>query len=253
MDPKIHVLILNWNGSKYLDKCINSIRQNNYSNYDITIIDNNSNDNSLEKIKKLGISLISHPQNYKYAKGYNEAIFNFKNDDSDYYLLLNNDIICDSNLINSFIEGINNYGSNCIMGAKIFDAKNKDRIWYAGGKFGFFNFFVSHYGIRKKNSIQYDNDYKTSYITGCCLLISKENFHKLKGFNESFNMYGEDVDLCIRAQNLGMKCYYISNSKLWHNISSSYGGHYSLSKHFSKFNSFLKLIIKHPKKIIFGR
>jgi len=150
MNPKIHILILNWNGSKYLDNCINSIRENNYSNYDITIIDNNSTDNSLEKIKKLGIPFISHPRNYKYAKGYNEAIFNIKNDNSDYYLLLNNDIICDSNLINSFIEGINNYGSNCIMGAKIFDANNKDRIWYAGGKFGFFDFLSLIMELEKK-------------------------------------------------------------------------------------------------------
>ena len=72
MGPKIHVLILNWNGSKYLDKCINSIKENNYSNYDVTIIDNNSTDNSLEIIKKLDIPFISHARNYKYAKGYNE-------------------------------------------------------------------------------------------------------------------------------------------------------------------------------------
>ena len=72
-------------------------------------------------------------------------------------------------------------------------------------------------------------------------------------FDENFNMYGEDVDLCIRGQKLGMESYYISNSKLWHSVSSSYGGHYSLSKHFSKLNSLLKLIIKYPKKIIFGK
>jgi len=252
MNPKIHVLVLNWNGSKYLDKCIHSIKKNNYSNYDITVIDNNSTDDSLSKIKKFNIPIVSHSYNYKYAKGYNKAIFNFDNDNSDYYLLLNNDVICDSNLISSFVKGINNYGSNCIMGAKIFDANNRDKIWYAGGKFGFFNFFVSHYGIRKKNSIKYDKDYKTSYITGCCLLISKENFYKLNGFNEKFNMYGEDVDLSIRAQNAGLDCYYIHKARLWHYISSSYGGSYSLSKNISKISSLFKLILKYPKKIFFN-
>ena len=252
MNPKIHVLVLNWNGSQYLDQCLDSIRKNNYSNYDITVIDNNSSDDSLSKIKKFNIPIVSHSYNYKYAKGYNKAIFNFDNDDSDYYLLLNNDVICDSNLISSFVEGINNYGSNCIMGAKIFDANNRDKIWYAGGKFGFFNFFVSHYGIRKKNSIKYDKDYKTGYITGCCLLISKENFYNLKGFNENFNMYGEDVDLSIRAQNIGIDCYYIYKAELWHYISSSYGGSYSLSKNIQKFNSLFKLILKYPKKLLFN-
>ena len=65
-------------------------------------------------------------------------------------------------------------------------------------------------------------------------------------------MYGEDVDLSIRAQNIGLKCYYISQAKLWHNVSASYGGNYSLSKNISKITSLLKLMIKYPKKIILG-
>ena len=50
MNPKIHVLVLNWNGSKYIEQCIDSIIKNNYPNYSLTIIDNNSNDDSLSKI-----------------------------------------------------------------------------------------------------------------------------------------------------------------------------------------------------------
>ena len=252
MHPKIHVLILNWNGSKYLSDSIESIKNNNYSNFKITVIDNNSDDDSLLKIKNENINIISHSSNYKYAKGYNKAIFELKNDDSDYYLLLNNDTISDKNLLESFAKAIKEYGTNCIMGAKILYAKNKNQIWYAGGKFGFFNFFVSHHGIRNINSSYYDKDCITDYITGCCLLISKNNFHQLKGFDENFNMYGEDVDLSIRAQNIGLKCYYISQAKLWHNVSASYGGNYSLSKNISKITSLLKLMIKYPKKIILG-
>jgi len=65
-------------------------------------------------------------------------------------------------------------------------------------------------------------------------------------------MYGEDVDLCIRAQNIGINCYYINKAQLWHYISSSYGGSYSLSKNIQKFNSLFKLILKYPKKLFFN-
>ena len=253
MNPKIHIFILNWNGQAYLSECLDSVKKIDYSNYKITVIDNNSNDQSIFNINDSNINIISHNQNYKYAKGYNKAIFSLEDDDSDYYLLLNNDTVCDKNILSSFVNGIKFYGSHHIFGAKILYKNKKNVIWYAGGKFGFFNFFISHQGIRNLDNKKFNSNYETDYVTGCCLFISKNKFIELKGFDESFNMYGEDVDLCIRAQNLGMKCYYISNSKLWHNISSSYGGHYSLSKHISKFNSFLKLIIKHPKKIIFGR
>lgn len=252
MNPKIHVMILNWNGSKYLSEAVQSIKNNSYSNFKITVIDNNSNDDSLLKIKNENINIISHLHNYKYAKGYNKAIFELENDDSDYYLLLNNDTISDKYLLDSFAKAISKYGDNYIMGAKILYTKNKNKIWYAGGKFGFLNLFVSHNGIRKTDNSIYDNDCLTDYITGCCLLISKKNINQLKGFDESFNMYGEDVDLSIRAQNIGIKCYYISQAKLWHHVSASYGGNYNLSKNISKITSLLKLIIKYPKKIILG-
>ena len=252
MNPKIHILILNWNGEKYLSECINSVKNINYSNYKITVIDNKSSDQSIPKLKNENINIISHSKNYKYAKGYNEAIFSFKNDDSDYYLLLNNDTICDSNILTSFISAIKTYGPNHIFGPKILYENKKNMIWYAGGKFGFFNLFISHQGIRKIDCNKFNFSNETDYITGCCLFISKQNFIKLKGFDESFNMYGEDVELCIRAKKNGMKCYYIPDAKLWHRVSSSYGGHYSFSKHVNKFSSLLKLIIKYPKQIILG-
>ena len=78
-------------------------------------------------------------------------------------------------------------------------------IWYAGGKFGFFNLFISHRGIRKFDRDKFNSNCKTNYITGCCLFISKKSFVKLNGFDESFDMYGEDVDLCIRAKKEGIK------------------------------------------------
>ena len=89
MNPKIHILILNWNGKNCLTECINSVKKIDYSNYIITVIDNNSTDDSISSIKYSNINIISHSKNYKYAKGYNKAIFSLKNDDSDYYLLLN--------------------------------------------------------------------------------------------------------------------------------------------------------------------
>ncbi len=252
MNPKVNILILNWNGSKYLVDLIQSIKANHYTNYKITLIDNNSTDNSLNKIKNEKLDIISHKNNYKYAKGYNKAIFELKNDDSEFLLLLNNDTICDKNILTSFLHALKDYGDNCLMGAKILYVNDKKKIWYAGGKFGLLNSFVSHRGIRKKDNSNFDNDCITDYITGCCLFISKKNFLKLNGFDEKFNMYGEDVDLSIRAQNLGIKCYYISNARLWHYVSASYGGNFNLVKIITKISSLFKLMIKYPKRIILG-
>ena len=252
MSRKVNILILNWNGSKYLVDLIQSIKAIDYNNYKITLIDNNSTDDSLLKIKNEKINIVSHKSNYMFAKGYNKAIIDLKNDDSDFFLLLNNDTICDKNILDAFSEALDKYGDDCIMGPKILYMNDKKKIWYAGGNFGLFNFFVSHRGIRKKDEKPFNKDCLTDYITGCCLFISKKNYLKLNGFDEKFNMYGEDVDLSIRAQNLGIKCYYISNARLWHYVSASYGGNFNLVKIITKISSLFKLMIKYPKRIILG-
>ena len=78
MNPKINILILNWNGSKYLIDLIRSINKNTYSNYKITVIDNNSDDDSLDKINKEKVKIISHKYNYKYAKDIIKLFLNLK-------------------------------------------------------------------------------------------------------------------------------------------------------------------------------
>ena len=68
--PKVNILILNWNGGKYLFECIKSLKKIKYSNFKITVIDNNSSDNSLSNLDSNDIEIIKHSKNYKYAKGY---------------------------------------------------------------------------------------------------------------------------------------------------------------------------------------
>ena len=65
MNPKIHIFILNWNGQDYLSECINSVKEIDYSNYRITVIDNNSNDQSISDINDSNINIITHKKNYK--------------------------------------------------------------------------------------------------------------------------------------------------------------------------------------------
>ena len=71
----------------------------------------------------------------------------------------------------------------------------------------------------------------------------------MKGFDESFNMYAEDVDLCLRAKKLNIDCIYIPDAKIWHKVSSSTGGRFSLKKYLKKIISIQKLIKIHEPKL----
>ena len=86
---------------------------------------------------------------------------------------------------------------------------------------------------------------KTDYITGCCLFTSLNIIRQLGGFDKQFNMYAEDVDLCLRARNEGVFSYYWPDAKLWHHVSASLGGEFSFKKIYKKFSSMIKLLFKH--------
>ena len=131
---------------------------------------------------------------------------------------------------NNFIEAIGQYGNNHIFGAKIYYHHNPQKIWYAGGKVNIKWGHISHRGIRKHDSPEFSIPIETDYVTGCCLFTSMQVINHLDGFDERFNMYGEDVDLCLRAQKIGINCYYWPNAKLQHHVSASLGGSFSLKK-----------------------
>ena len=83
------------------------------------------------------------------------------------------------------------------------------------------------------------------YVTGCCLFTSMEVINKLNGFDEGFNMYGEDVDFCLRAKQEGINCYYWPEAKLWHHVSASLGGAFTIRKLRKKMVGYFKVILKH--------
>ena len=134
MKNEIKILILNFNGRQFLEDCLNSIISINYDYYSITVIDNHSTDGSIEYIKEnySDISIVETKENLMFSGGYN--YFFTHNRDDCFYMILNNDTIVDKEILNNFINGINQYGEDNIYGPKIMYVKDKNKIWYAGGK-----------------------------------------------------------------------------------------------------------------------
>ena len=246
MIPHIKILILNWNGKHLLKPCLDSIKKIDYSNYSVMVIDNGSTDNSVNMVKEnySKVNLLVLEKNYGFAEGYNRCFTQLKDEYSGFILLLNNDTEIDSNILSSFIQAKDKYGDNNLYGGKIFYHKNPEIIWYAGGNLNLKYLKLSHRGIRQTDSAEYSKPMQTDYITGCCLFTSMEIINQLNGFDELFNMYGEDVDLCLRAQAEGINCYYWPDAKLWHHVSASLGGAYSIRKIIRKYHSLIKLYFK---------
>ncbi len=247
MITHIKILILNWNGKDLLKHCLDSVIAIDYPNYSVMIIDNGSSDGSREMVKENypSMEILALDQNYGFAGGYNRSFAQLKDDPSEFIMLLNNDTVIDSDILNCFSQAKEQFGDNHIYGGKIYYNNNSNKIWYAGGKIKLKYVNISHRGIRKKDSLEFSIPIETDYVTGCCLFTSMEVIYKLNGFDERFKMYGEDVDFCLRAKQEGIKCFYWPEAKLWHHVSASLGGAFTIKKLRKKMMGMYRLLIKY--------
>ena len=247
MTPHIKILILNWNGKDLLKHCLDSVIAIDYPNYSVIMIDNGSSDGSLDMVQEnySKVECLALDRNYGYAGGYNRCFAQLKDETAEFIMLLNNDTVVDVDILNSFNNARMKFGDSHIYGGKIYYLDDPNKIWYAGGRVKLKYINISHWGIRKQDSPEFSNPIETDYITGCCLFTSMEVINKLNGFDERFNMYGEDVDLCLRAKNRGINCYYWPDAKLWHHVSASLDGAFSLKKLSKKLIGIGRLYNKH--------
>ena len=247
MTPHIKILILNWNGKHLLKPCLDSVTAIDYPNYSVMVIDNGSVDDSVKMVNENfpEVDIIELKNNYGFAGGYNRCFTQLRDEYSEFVLLLNSDTEVDPNILSSFIQAKDKYGDNHLYGGKIFYKNNPEKIWYAGGNVNLKYAKISHRGIRQTDAEEYPKPMQTDYITGCCLFTSMEVINQLNGFDERFNMYGEDVDFCLRPKKEGMDCYYWPDAKLYHHVSASLGGAFSVKKLSKKLIGIGRLYNKH--------
>jgi len=248
MSENILIVIVNWNGLEVLDHCIESINLIDYDNYKILIIDNNSNDKSVRNYEKnKNVDIIKLNKNYGFGTAINKSLSLYDNYDYEYLLLINNDIVLDKNILKEFIYNINIYGKENIFGPKIYYYSNPSLIWYAGGKIDLSRLKIKHIGIRQEDNSKFSTSSITDYISGCCMFLSKEIFFILKGFDENFFLYGEDVDFCLRAKKHNINSIYIPQAKIWHHVSFS-SGRFSFKKIYHKYFGLFKILFKYNNK-----
>jgi len=232
---RISIIIVNWNGMDDTLECLKSISKLKYEKCDIIVVDNGSKDNSVKVInnKFPDVVVLENGKNLGFTGGNNVGIQYALKRKADFILLLNNDTIVDSKLINNLIKASTEIAGESILGAKIYYFHEPDKIWYAGGKWEKAKSCFVHIGQgsiddgKKFNVIA-----ETDYICGCALFISSEVLRKIGLLDELYFLTFEETDLCYRARKRGVRCYLVPDAKVWHKISTSFGGENSNLFHY---------------------
>ncbi len=256
--PKLAIVLINYLQDELTIECIKSIKNSNYDNIKIILINQLSTQDSENKFvrncrdssSQHKLIFIPTQENIGYAGACNLGIKKAVEMGADYICLLNNDTIVlpdtSSILINSF-DLQNGIG---IVGPKIIYHNDQNKIWFGGGKLLLNKGAKTiHLDMNKTENVGTEqrsvlNSKEVDFITGCALMAKREVFEKVGLLNEKYFAYFEEVDLCYRAKKAGYKIFYIPQSKLYHKVSSTTKKYFSGLINYYKFRNRLYFLKK---------
>lgn len=251
--PLVSIILVNWNGKKFLKPCIDSILIQTYKNYEVIFVDNASSDDSVEflekeykqEIKSCLIRIIINPSNYGFAKANNIGInYALKNPLVKYIATLNADTIAKKNWLENLLEGAKNKNNVGMIQGKILRIDNKI------DSTGLIFYKSSTWIDRGENEIdnnQYDNKRDIFGVCAAAALYNRDMLEYLepKGefFDKDFFGYCEDMDLSIRARLFGWCGIYVPDAIVYHHRGGTTGPESEFVTYHFQRNS-LWLIIK---------
>ena len=225
--PKVSIIVLNWNGKEDTLKCLESVLQIDYPNFELITVDNGSSDGSANAIRLRfpEVIVLETGTNLGYAGGNNLGIRYARRNGADWILLLNNDIIVDAQLLREFFSALTLVPKGRIFSGKIYYFSQPNMIWYAGGKRINRQANFKHVGqLSIDNGQDFSSIVETDYASGCVFFVNTDVFNKIGLFDEKLYLTYEETDFCYRARRAGFKSYFVPNAKVWHKVSISFGG-----------------------------
>lgn len=215
ISPLVSVIILNWNGKKFLHTCLSSLTQITNPRIEIIVVDNNSSDDSVLFMKENfpKVRVIASRKNNGFAGGNNIGA---RAATGQYLLFLNNDTKVTKIFLIPMIEAYKRDSSiGCIQPEM--RVMNHPDLLDEAGAYLTMSGFLYHYGYRKEYRLSM---YRTTRVVfsakGACMLIPKRAFDQVGGFDEDFFIFFEETDLCHRLWLAGYKVVYQPDSYMYH-------------------------------------
>ncbi len=217
--PKVFVITLNWNGRDDTIECLASLQKLNYPNYKIVVVDNGSTDGSVPALKAryADVTIIENGRNLGYAAGFNAGLKYAYEQAADYFLILNNDTILDAEAVTALVDVAKEDEKIGFVSGKIYRYENPDTLQRAGGGIGDPMTLTGKYvGIGEVDCGQHDAVHDYEVIDDVFLLVRRDVYARVGGYDSSFFLYFEETDWCYRVRRAGFRIVYTPKAKIWH-------------------------------------
>ena len=224
---KLSVIIVNWNTRDLTLQSLRTFYEHAPAcEFEVILIDNDSSDDSVKKIKEQfpQVTLVENDDNLGFGKANNQGMRMAR---GEYIFLLNSDVIVLEGGVQRLVDYLDQHKDVTMVGPRLL---NEDRTFQLACRRGLpnpMNSFMYLFGLSKIVKSKGASSYKKEHddpnvtepvdaISGAAMMFRRIVFEKTGGFDETFFMYGEDLDLCKQVQDNGWKTVYVADAQIVH-------------------------------------
>lgn len=244
--PKVLTIVLNWNLPDDTCRCVESLKASDYPNLEILVIDNGSRLAAFQQLQDCMPKerIIRSESNLGFAGGNNLGLQLAVKQNADYAFVLNNDTIVDPHMISKLIHAAEANPAAGLLGPVIYYLDQPEQVWFAGYRF-LHGIYLLRRGLHLKTPLQPIEE--VDFVSGCGILIRRSILEVIGLFSEDYFMYYEDLDLCFRVKEAGLKILCVTDARMWHAVSASTGGADSPQKQYYQVKSSLLFYQRHSR------
>ncbi len=252
-NPSVAVVILNYNGRRFLERHLPSVLRTNYPNCRTYVADNGSKDDSLAFLAQHfpTVDILALSENHGFAEGYNQALAELE---ADYFILLNSDVEVPADWLTPLVELMENDRQVAVVQPKVLSLDHPTQFEYAGAAGGWIDFLGYPFcrgrifQTVEQDRGQYDQVREIFWASGCCLAIRAPLYRGFGGFDKDFFAHQEEIDLCWRLKRAGYKIMFTPKSTVYH-LGGGTLGYYVPYKAFLNFRNSYYTLLKNESPI----
>lgn len=224
MEPRVGIVILNWNGWQDTVECLNSLQDLRYSNFEIIVVDNASTNDSVKQIRERfpHIRLIENSENGGFAKGNNLGIKAFMAAGVDYIWLLNNDTTVSTLALTEMVHLAQSDRRLGIVGSVLYEY-DRPGVVQAWGGGGFNSFLATTYHSKRPMDV-------IGHVIGASMLVRREVIERAGMLDERFFFFMEDTEYSLRVRRAGWLLGVADKSRVYHKGGASLKKNHEIGK-----------------------